>query len=253
MNANNCGCIFKTMKTTLAQRLKKARKLSGLSQKELGEAVGISQAAIQKIEVGNAQNSTKLIEIAKVLRVSPEWLSSGNGEEPTIPVIHSSEVSNISTGTHSDEGGGISNAYKVEILDVEASAGAGVMVIDDFIETITAIEYSADEAKRLFGGRPSNTIKMITVKGDSMAETFEPRDQIFVDITTNFFDGDGIYVFVLDNQLYIKRLQKQYKRLAVISDNPRYETWYLDEDAINGLYICAKVLVSQSITYKFHG
>ncbi|EOH6340969.1 XRE family transcriptional regulator [Providencia stuartii] len=145
-----------------------------------------------------------------------------------------------------------SKTYKVEVLDVEASAGAGVVVLDEFIETITAIEYSSEEAKRLFGGRPAHTIKMITVKGDSMAETFEPRDQIFVDITTNFFDGDGIYVFVLDNQLYIKRLQKQYKRLAVISDNPRYETWYLDEDALNGLYICAKVLVSQSITYKFH-
>lgn len=242
------------MKTTLAQRLKKARRLSGLSQKELGEAVGVSQAAIQKIEVGNAQNSTKLIEIAKVLRVSPEWLSSGNGEEPTLPVIHTLEINNINTGSHSEmASSGISDIYKVEMLDVEASAGAGVMITDDFIETITAIEYSADEAKRLFGGRPSNTIKMITVKGDSMSETFEPRDQIFVDITTNFFDGDGIYVFVLDNQLYIKRLQKQYKRLAVISDNPKYETWYLDDDALNGLYICAKVLVSQSINYKFHG
>ncbi len=253
LNGNNCGCIFMTMKTTLAQRLKKARRLSGLSQKELGEAVGVSQAAIQKIEVGSAQNSTKLIEIAKVLRVSPEWLSSGNGDDPTLPAVHTSEVSNVNTATHSEAGSGVSNAYKVEILDIQASAGPGVMVIDDFIETITAIEYSADEAKRLFGGRPSNTIKMITVKGDSMSETFEPRDQIFVDITTNFFDGDGIYVFVLDNQLYIKRLQKQHKRLAVISDNSKYETWYLDEEAIGGLYIHAKVLVSQSIKYKFHG
>nr|WP_274921738.1 S24 family peptidase [Providencia sp. G1(2023)] len=104
-----------------------------------------------------------------------------------------------------------SRSYKVEVLDVEASAGAGVMVLDEFIETITAIEYSDEEAKRLFGGRPASTIKMITVKGDSMAETFEPRDQIFVDMTINHFDGDGIYVFVLDNQLYIKRLQMQYK------------------------------------------
>lgn len=64
------------------------------------------------------------------------------------------------------------NNYKVEMLDIQASAGPGVMVLDDFIETITAIEYSADEAKRLFGGRSASTIKMITVKGDSMAGTF---------------------------------------------------------------------------------
>ncbi|MEY0513142.1 XRE family transcriptional regulator [Providencia manganoxydans] len=146
-----------------------------------------------------------------------------------------------------------SRSYKVEVLDVEASAGAGVVVLDEFIETITAIEYSDEEAKRLFGGRPDHTIKMITVRGDSMAETFEPRDQIFVDMTVNHFDGDGIYVFILNNQLYIKRLQMQYKRLAVISDNPKYETWYLEENNIDGMFIHAKVLVSQSIKYKYHG
>ena len=146
-----------------------------------------------------------------------------------------------------------SRSYKVEVLDVEASAGTGVMVLDEFIETITAIEYSDEEAKRLFGGRPASTIKMITVKGDSMSETFEPRDQIFVDMTVNHFDGDGIYVFVLDNQLYIKRLQMQYKKLVIISDNPRYETWHLSEAEIDGVFIQAKVLVSQSIKYKFHG
>ncbi len=146
-----------------------------------------------------------------------------------------------------------SRSYKVEVLDVEASAGAGVVVLDEFIETITAIEYSDEEAKRLFGGRPAHTIKMITVRGDSMAETFEPRDQIFVDMTVNHFDGDGIYVFILNNQLYIKRLQMQYKRLAVISDNPKYETWYLEENNIDGMFIHAKVLVSQSIKYKYHG
>ncbi|EMA3643514.1 helix-turn-helix transcriptional regulator [Providencia stuartii] len=233
------------MKTTLAQRLKQARKNAGITQNELAKLVGVSQAAIQKIETGKAATSTRLIEISKALNVDPEWLSVGTGDNPA-PHISSSVKIELA-----DDVGNIER-YRVEVLDVEASAGEGVIVIDDFIETITSIEYSVEEAKRLFGGRPSNTIKMITVKGDSMAETFEPRDQIFVDITTNFFDGDGIYVFVLDNQLYIKRLQKQYKRLAVISDNPRYETWYLDEDALNGLYICAKVLVSQSITYKFH-
>lgn len=235
------------MKTTLAQRLKLARKRAKLSQKELGDAIGVSQAAIQKIESGSAQTSTKLIEIAGALSVPAEWLACGDGDNPLLPIgdIYSVKAEQAVPSAI--------NAYKVEILDVEASAGPGVMVQDDFIETITAIEYSAEEAKRLFGGRPAETIKMITVRGDSMADTFEARDQIFVDMTVNHFDGDGIYVFILDNQLYIKRLQMQYKRMAIISDNPKYETWYLDENNIEGLFIHAKVLVSQSIKYKYHG
>ena len=235
------------MKTTLAQRLKLARKHANLSQKELGDAIGVSQAAIQKIESGSAQTSTKLIEIAGALSVPVEWLAYGDGDNPLLPVGDTYSVKAEQAIP------AVIKTYKVEILDVEASAGPGLMVLDDFIETITAIEYSAEEAKRLFGGRPAETIKMITVKGDSMADTFEPRDQIFVDMTVNHFDGDGIYVFILDNQLYIKRLQMQYKRLAVISDNAKYETWHLNEEAIDGVFIQAKVLVSQSIKYKFHG
>ncbi|MER5138046.1 helix-turn-helix transcriptional regulator [Providencia stuartii] len=228
---------------TMRDRIKQARLAKDMTQAELADAVGVSPQSVQQWETSTEPRKNRVMKIAEILGVDANWLLFGRPESENRKDVVKIEL---------EDGSNVQERYKVEILDIEASAGSGVMVLDDFIETITAIEYSADEAKRLFGGRPSNTIKMITVKGDSMAETFEPRDQIFVDITTNFFDGDGIYVFVLDNQLYIKRLQKQYKRLAVISDNPRYETWYLDEDAINGLYICAKVLVSQSITYKFH-
>ncbi|MCL9671541.1 helix-turn-helix transcriptional regulator [Citrobacter sp. MNAZ 1397] len=68
------------MKTTLAERLKEARNAQGLTQKALGELVGVSQAAIQKIEAGKAEQTTKLVDIARALKVRPEWLGSGLGE-----------------------------------------------------------------------------------------------------------------------------------------------------------------------------
>jgi phage repressor protein C with HTH and peptisase S24 domain len=74
------------MKTTLAERLKLARKERGLSQKALGELIGVSQAAIQKIEVAKAKDTTKLVELALALNVRPEWLSTGSGD------MYSSEV-----------------------------------------------------------------------------------------------------------------------------------------------------------------
>ncbi len=67
------------MKTTLAERLKEARSARGLTQKALGELVGVSQAAIQKIETGKAEQTTKLVDIARALKVRPEWLGSGLG------------------------------------------------------------------------------------------------------------------------------------------------------------------------------
>lgn len=53
-----------TMKTTLSERLKEARLARGLTQKALGDLVGVSQAAIQKIETGKANQTTKIVEIA---------------------------------------------------------------------------------------------------------------------------------------------------------------------------------------------
>ncbi|EMM0110627.1 helix-turn-helix transcriptional regulator [Providencia rettgeri] len=229
---------------TMRDRIKQARLAKDMTQAELADAVGVSPQSVQQWETSTEPRKNRVMKIAEILGVDANWLLFGRPDSENRKDVVKIELEDDSN---------VQGRYKVEILDIEVSAGAGVMVLDDFIETITAIEYSAEEAKRLFGGRPAETVKMITVKGDSMSETFEPRDQIFVDITVNHFDGDGIYVFILDNQLYIKRLQMQYKKLAVISDNPRYETWYLEENSMDGMFIQAKVLVSQSIKYKFHG
>ncbi len=229
---------------TMRDRIKQARLAKDMTQAELADAVGVSPQSVQQWETSTEPRKNRVMKIAEILGVDANWLLFGRPESENRKDVVKIELEDDSN---------VQERYKVEILDIEASAGSGVMVLDDFIETITAIEYSAEEAKRLFGGRTADTVKMITVKGDSMSGTFDPRDQIFVDITVNHFDGDGIYVFILDNQLYIKRLQMQYKKLAVISDNPRYETWYLEDNSIDGMFIQAKVLVSQSIKYKFHG
>jgi transcriptional regulator with XRE-family HTH domain len=94
------------MKTTLAERLKEARTLRGLTQKALGDLVGVSQAAIQKIETGKANQTTKLVELANALMVKPEWLSSGVGpmrsdaKESNIGPESEWELSTHGTKTH---------------------------------------------------------------------------------------------------------------------------------------------------------
>ncbi|WP_187079289.1 helix-turn-helix transcriptional regulator [Klebsiella sp. 4_1_44FAA] len=98
------------MKTTLAERLREARKAADMTQKALGEAVGVSQAAIQKIETGRAAQTTKLLDIANALRVRPEWLSSGTGA--------------MSADRESDKNPSRTNqdVFRVDILDLAVSA-----------------------------------------------------------------------------------------------------------------------------------
>lgn len=56
-----------------------------------------------------------------------------------------------------------------------------------------------------------------------MAPTLHEGDVLFVDVTAQQIDADGIYVFTRGNQLLVKRLQLLSDRLAVISDNKKYE------------------------------
>ncbi|RKR79207.1 phage repressor protein C with HTH and peptisase S24 domain [Marinobacter nauticus] len=61
----------------LGQRLKEARQAAGMSQSELAEAVGMTQAAIGALEKRDSKQSSKASELAKALNVSVEWLLTG--------------------------------------------------------------------------------------------------------------------------------------------------------------------------------
>lgn len=229
---------------TFADRLNAAMQAAKISQGQLAEKIGISQPAVQKMTIGKTQGSKKIVLIANALGVRPEWLATGKGamnsenEErsidyfrPQAPIIDQ-------------------NAYRVEVLDLEASAGNGAFISCDFVETIRAIEYTNEKAIALFHGLPSRHVKVITVRGDSMEDTISSGDTIFVNIDIDHFTGDGIYVFVFGQTLHVKRLQMQKNRLAVISDNKAYETWYIDETDQEQFHVIAKVLLRQSIDYK---
>ena len=65
-----------------SQRIYKLRKQRGLSQKELGEAVGLSHKAISTIESGSRSTTIeKLVLLADFFGVSTDYLL-GRREEP---------------------------------------------------------------------------------------------------------------------------------------------------------------------------
>ncbi|SQB77406.1 regulatory protein [Escherichia coli] len=57
------------------------------------------------------------------------------------------------------------DVFRIEMLDISASAGNGLIQGGDVIDVIHAIEYRTDNAVSMFGGRPANHIKVINVRG----------------------------------------------------------------------------------------
>lgn len=223
-----------------SERLALAMSEQGMTQGKLAKAVGMAQSSVNKL-LNGASGSRKVVEIASILNVTPEWLASGAGE-----------MRNSGTGITplSKNFNPPKDTYRVEVFDISASAGAGTFLVSDFVESVRAIEFSNELAHRLFGSRPAEIIKMITVDGDSMSPTISAGDQIFVDISVRHFETDGIYTFVFGRTFHVKRLQMQGLKLAVISDNPIYKEWYISEDEEDQFFVMGKVLIHQSIQYK---
>lgn len=143
------------------------------------------------------------------------------------------------------------NGVKIDVLDISASCGNGIITEREFASVLRSIEFTPDYAAKLFGRRSTEYIKVITAKGDSMTPTIKSGANIFVDTKINYFDGDGVYVFVFDNEIYIKRIQVTGTEVIVISDNLVYEKWRLDKKSLQNFYIQGKVFVGQNIDYIY--
>lgn len=128
-------------------------------------------------------------------------------------------------------------------LDISPHAGDGAYAVDfpSIVDTIEVLESWAFEK---LGTNNPDKIKIVTNKGVSMSPTIKDGDVLFVDVTTRYFDGDGIYVIDWNGRLLTKRLiAKLDNRIAISSDNksPDYETEYIDISNQDRLAICGKV------------
>lgn len=220
--------------------LRKAKKMTIL---ELANAAGSDVGNISRLERGlQGYSDSTLRKIADALAVSvSEFFSSSTDSS----AVESYSVKSLSPSIDTD-------VYRVDVLDVSASAGYGAGT-GDVVEIIRSIEYVPEYAKTMFGNRPQGSVMLINVRGDSMTGTLEPGDLIFVDTLAKFFDGDGIYVFNFNGDTFVKRLQKVKFELKVISDNKAYETWSITPEEMDMLHIQGKVLTSQSQQIRRHG
>lgn len=228
------------MKTKFADRLKLAMSDAGLTQANLAEKAGVSQAAIQKLTSGKAESTRKIVEIANALGVRVEWLSSGVG------AMRNEGQQPIQAHNNYEKEG----VYRVDVLDLTVSAGPGSYMLSEMVEVLHAIEFTTEHARSLFGNRPAQCIKVMTVDGDSMSPTVNSGDRLFFDVSVRDFRTDGVYAFVYGKTFHVKRLQMQGEKLAVLSDNPSYEKWYVTETSQDQFYVMGKALIHESLKYN---
>lgn len=227
----------------IGERIRQIRTARKMTLQQLADVIDSDVGNLSRLERGRQGFSEPMLQkVANALSIHVSELFSDEDEDDTVNKYSVNSLANSRRD----------NVYRVDVLDVSASAGIGAHT-GDVVEIIRSIEYVPEYAKSMFGNRPEGSVMLINVRGDSMIGTLEPGDLIFVDTGVTFFDGDGIYVFNFNGDTFVKRLQKVKFELKVISDNKTYETWALTQEEMNMLHVQGKVLVSQSQQIRKHG
>lgn len=200
---------------TIGNRVRNARKAKGLSQIQLGDAIGVSQATISELEVRPAASSKYLVDIAQALGVNPVWLATGEGEMDSKPTeLFDSELSIASINTRA-----------VPLISW-VQAGQFKEVFNDM---------SLNKEFFHCPTRCSPSTYALRVEGESMMDRFRPGQIIFVDPEVSPISGNYVIAMLEDSnkitfkQLisdggdqYLKALNKDWpERIIRVNENCR--------------------------------
>lgn len=148
----------------LKDRLKEARKKAKKSQKDVVDAIGITQSALSQLETGAVSSSSHLPAIARFLNVDSYWLQTGEGEMLT----NSSQDSGFNNVSFD-----VPTLRKIPLLDF-VQAGifheCGYDGINPKGESYTTYESNKPEC-----------VFSLEVSGLSMTPDFNPGDKLVVD------------------------------------------------------------------------
>lgn len=213
----------------------------GKTKAQFADAIGLPASQLSQLVSANATRNIGDIIARRVesnLGMARGWLDVPRSEEIldagrnlsiNIDAKHTFSLQNLSAN-YTD------HPYRLELMDVRHSCGGGAMN-SEYPDIIQSIEVDPEYAKRMFGGRPSSSLKLTTSVGDSMLGTIEPGELVVIDVTVKNFMSDGIYAFTYCDSSHIKRLQMLRDRIVIISDNQKYERWEIDYDNEDNFHI----------------
>ncbi|MFG1371520.1 helix-turn-helix domain-containing protein [Xanthobacter oligotrophicus] len=167
----------------IASRLKEAREAAGISQADLAERVGMKQTGIGSIEAGESARPRKLLEIARAVNRTAQWLiGEEDGEAPTQSPLHKADVSHpIDVPT-----------WPTRKIPVFGQAAGGAEDDGRFILNGNKVA----DVLILPGLEDVQNAYAVYVYGTSMVPAFKPGATVYVDPSRPIVAGDDVVVQV---------------------------------------------------------
>lgn len=178
------------------------------SQKAIGDIIGVKQNSIAGRVARDAEFSDEEIE-----KIETHYAVSLRG--------------------NSDP-----NTIQLDFYDnVAGSCGVGLMVFD---ESCHKISVPKDVISRY---STSNKYSVILAKGSSMQPEIMDNDKVIIKMWNGEqIIDDRIYLFRYDNEIFLKKLCKNFDQIVVKSNNPEFPHRFIEGDKIKNLNIIGEVV-----------
>lgn len=204
--------------------------MMGRIRRQLSEQ-GVSQAAF-----------------ARQIEVSPQtlsaWMSGRNrpGVDEAYPDMRSaSRIAVLATHRDRKQPATIAGLRRVQASCGNGSVVSGVCLCD-------LIRVNRPWIARHCGVVNQRALNLITIFGDSMMPTLRDGDIVVVDTSAKVISTDAMYAFNLDDDLFVKRIQRVGRGLRVISDNAIYPAYTLSADELDhGFIVHGRVVTTCQI------
>jgi transcriptional regulator with XRE-family HTH domain len=210
----------------LAQNIKYLRRKNHWTQQQLADLLEIKRALIGSYEEGRATPKIAILQrltalanlsiddlLGADLEKAPGASKSPDNTLQILPIVVNSE-----------------NEELIPIVPVKASAGYLNGFSDpEFIETLPRFSMPIPELSK------ERTYRVFQIKGDSMLPV-SPGSYIFCEFVpdgNSIKDGQTYILITKDDGLAYKRVfQKEQNQLLLKSDNPDYDPYLIEADAL---------------------
>lgn len=252
----------------VVDRLKAALHVK--TNKQVAEALGMTAGNLAEKKTRNALPMEQIEAACEQARINREWLLFGRGEmrkgsqeaNRRIGLLKETQAAVKALTLHDEDARLLHELlFFVQIGDrdkvLERTRRLGVVAVPRFAIAASAgngTEVSVADGESvvdMMAFRPEwlssigithRSVAVISVRGDSMADTLQDGDLILVDTSLVDRKVSGVYVIAREDRLMVKRLHfKTNGGVEVRSDNKAYPTETLTEFDFERLHIVGRM------------
>lgn len=200
---------------------KKVSDAIGLrNQNELSAAIGVNSSSITQARKRDKIPANWILKLCLKYGLNPNWLEKDIGPAFIQPFNNAEE-----------------EFMQIPKVRARLCAGGGSFEVGSEIEGYYSF-------RKDWLARKGNAEKMVLMDifGNSMEPELKEGDVVLIDESKKDILAGSIYAVGIDDTIMVKRLEKRPKGLALLSENTKNETIYMEGEDLNRVRLIGKVL-----------